>query len=128
MQYSRDPDLAGHIVFVEDYGMQVAREMVQGVDVWLNTPRRGEEACGTSGMKAGINGVLNLSILDGWFDEAAEGPAAGPSATASLIRRIATTPMRPASTRSSKTKSYPCTMRAGSRAYRRNGCGASNNR
>jgi starch phosphorylase len=46
--------------------------MVQGVDVWLNTPRRGEEACGTSGMKAGINGTLNLSILDGWFDEAAE--------------------------------------------------------
>ena len=52
--------------------MQVARELVGGVDVWLNTPRRGEEACGTSGMKAGINGVLNLSILDGWFDEAAE--------------------------------------------------------
>jgi starch phosphorylase len=45
---------------------------VQGVDLWLNTPRRGEEACGTSGMKAGINGVLNLSILDGWFDEAYE--------------------------------------------------------
>ena len=52
--------------------MKVAREMVQGVDVWLNTPRRGEEACGTSGMKAAINGVLNLSILDGWFDEAYE--------------------------------------------------------
>jgi starch phosphorylase len=46
--------------------------MVQGVDLWLNTPRRGEEACGTSGMKAGLNGVLNLSILDGWFDEAYE--------------------------------------------------------
>jgi starch phosphorylase len=46
--------------------------MVQGVDVWLNTPRRGEEASGTSGMKAGINGTLNLSILDGWYDEAAE--------------------------------------------------------
>jgi glycogen phosphorylase len=50
----------------------VARELVQGVDLWLNNPRRGEEACGTSGMKAGINGVLNLSILDGWWDEAAE--------------------------------------------------------
>jgi starch phosphorylase len=59
-------------VFVEDYDMKVAREMVQGVDLWLNTPRRGEEACGTSGMKAGMNGVLNLSILDGWFDEAYE--------------------------------------------------------
>jgi starch phosphorylase len=69
VQYSRDPELAKHVVFVEDYGLQVAREMVQGVDVWLNTPRRGEEACGTSGMKAGINGNLNLSILDGWFDE-----------------------------------------------------------
>jgi starch phosphorylase len=71
-QYSRDKDLAGRILFVEDYGIQVARELVGGVDVWLNTPRRGEEACGTSGMKAGINGVLNLSVLDGWFDEAAE--------------------------------------------------------
>jgi starch phosphorylase len=72
VQYSRAEDLAGHIVFVEDYGIHVARELVGGVDVWLNTPQRGEEACGTSGMKAGINGVLNLSILDGWFDEAAE--------------------------------------------------------
>ena len=72
VQLSRDPDLAGRVVFVEDYGIEVAGEMVQGVDLWLNTPRRGEEACGTSGMKAGINGVLNLSILDGWFDEAAE--------------------------------------------------------
>jgi glycogen phosphorylase len=70
VQLSRDPDLWKHVVFLEDYDMKVAREMVQGVDVWLNTPRRGEEACGTSGMKAAINGVLNLSILDGWFDEA----------------------------------------------------------
>ena len=52
--------------------MQVARELIQGVDLWLNNPRRGEEACGTSGMKAAINGVLNLSILDGWWDEAYE--------------------------------------------------------
>jgi starch phosphorylase len=72
VQHSRDLEMAGHIVFVEDYGIQVAREMVAGVDIWLNTPRRGEEACGTSGMKAGLNGILNLSILDGWFDEAAE--------------------------------------------------------
>src|SRR6266481_5666812 len=72
VQLSRDPDLWKRLVFVEDYDMKVAREMVQGVDLWLNTPRRGEEACGTSGMKAGINGVLNLSILDGWFDEAYE--------------------------------------------------------
>jgi starch phosphorylase len=72
VQYSRDPELAGRVVFVEDYGMDVAGELVQGVDLWLNTPRRGEEACGTSGMKAGLNGVLNMSVLDGWFDEAAE--------------------------------------------------------
>jgi len=73
VQLSRDPDLWKHLVFLEDYDMKVARELVQGVDLWLNTPRRGEEACGTSGMKAAINGVLNLSILDGWFDEAYEG-------------------------------------------------------
>lgn len=72
VQLSRAPEIANHIVFVEDYTMGVARELVQGVDLWLNTPRRGEEACGTSGMKAGINGILNLSILDGWFDEAYE--------------------------------------------------------
>ncbi len=67
---SRDPEISKRLIFVEDYGMQVARELVQGVDLWLNNPRRGEEACGTSGMKAAMNGVLNLSILDGWFDEA----------------------------------------------------------
>ena len=72
VHYSRDPELAGKVVFVEDYGIKVASELVQAVDLWLNTPRRGEEACGTSGMKAGINGVLSLSILDGWFDEASE--------------------------------------------------------
>ena len=70
VQFSRDPELAGRVVFVEDYGIQVARELVGGVDIWLNTPRRGEEASGTSGMKAGMNGALNMSILDGWFDEA----------------------------------------------------------
>jgi starch phosphorylase len=69
---SRDPAVSKRIVFLEDYGIEVARDMVQGVDLWLNNPRRGEEACGTSGMKASINGVLNLSILDGWFDEAYE--------------------------------------------------------
>ena len=69
---SRDPEISKRLVFVEDYSIQVAREMVQGVDLWLNTPRRGEEACGTSGMKASMNGVLNLSVLDGWFDEGYE--------------------------------------------------------
>lgn len=69
---SRDPEISKRLVFVEDYGIQVAREMVQGADLWLNNPRRGEEACGTSGMKASMNGVLSLSVLDGWFDEAYE--------------------------------------------------------
>jgi len=58
------------VVFLEDYDMAVARYLVQGADVWLNTPRRPREASGTSGMKAAANGVLNLSILDGWWDEA----------------------------------------------------------
>ncbi len=64
---------AGHkLVFLENYDIHVARYLVQGCDVWLNTPRRGMEASGTSGMKAAINGVLNCSILDGWWDEAFE--------------------------------------------------------
>jgi starch phosphorylase len=72
VQLSRDPEISKRLVFVEDYEVGVGRKLVESVDVWLNNPRRGEEACGTSGMKAGINGVLNLSILDGWFDEAYE--------------------------------------------------------
>jgi starch phosphorylase len=63
----------GRIVFVEDYDMGVARALVSGVDVWLNTPRRPLEASGTSGMKAGLNGALNASILDGWWCEAYAG-------------------------------------------------------
>lgn len=58
-----------HIVFIEDYNINVARYMVQGCDVWLNNPRRGFEACGTSGMKAVSNGGLHFSTLDGWWDE-----------------------------------------------------------
>lgn len=72
VQLSRDPEISRRLVFVEDYSMQVARELVQGVDLWLNNPRRGEEACGTSGMKAALNGNPNLSVLDGWYDEAYE--------------------------------------------------------
>jgi glycogen phosphorylase len=78
VEHSRDPEIEGHIVFLEDYGIHLAREMVGGVDIWLNTPRRGEEACGTSGMKAGMNGALNLSILDGWFDEAEDAAGGWP--------------------------------------------------
>jgi len=63
------PQFRGRIVFLEDYDINVARYIVQGADVWLNTPRRPLEACGTSGMKAAANGALNLSVLDGWWDE-----------------------------------------------------------
>lgn len=68
-EVSRDPVLGRHIVFLEDYDMAMARTLVQGVDVWLNTPLRPNEASGTSGMKAAANAVLNLSIPDGWWDE-----------------------------------------------------------
>jgi starch phosphorylase len=63
----------GKIVFIEDYDINVARHLVQGVDVWLNNPRRPLEASGTSGMKVVLNGGLNLSILDGWWAESYDG-------------------------------------------------------
>jgi starch phosphorylase len=70
---SRRVGLAGRIFFIEDYDLRVARFLVAGVDVWLNTPRRPLEASGTSGMKAALNGVPSVSILDGWWDEAFDG-------------------------------------------------------
>jgi starch phosphorylase len=70
---SRDPRFLGKIVFIENYDINVTRQLVQGVDLWLNTPRRPLEACGTSGMKAVINGALHLSVLDGWWAEAFDG-------------------------------------------------------
>jgi starch phosphorylase len=66
-------ETGGRLVFVEDYDMNLARYLVQGVDVWLNTPRRPLEASGTSGMKAGLNGALNFSVLDGWWRESFNG-------------------------------------------------------
>ena len=66
-------EMAGRIVFLEDYDMNLARYLVQGVDVWMNTPRRPLEASGTSGMKAALNGALNFSVLDGWWREAYNG-------------------------------------------------------
>jgi starch phosphorylase len=67
---AREERFRRRLVFLEDYDMAVARYLVQGADVWLNTPRRPREASGTSGMKAVANGVLNVSTLDGWWDEA----------------------------------------------------------
>ena len=73
VHFSSDPEVRGRIAFIEDYDMQVARFLCQGADVWLNNPRRPLEACGTSGMKAALNGVLNCSVLDGWWDECFDG-------------------------------------------------------
>ena len=72
-QYSYTPASRRRIVFVENYDYNLARHLVQGVDVWLNNPRRPLEACGTSGQKIVLNGGLNLSVLDGWWNEAYDG-------------------------------------------------------
>jgi starch phosphorylase len=70
VQASRDDRFRGRLVFLENYDVEIARLLVQGSDVWMNTPRRPQEASGTSGMKATLNGALHLSELDGWWDEA----------------------------------------------------------
>jgi starch phosphorylase len=69
----QDPRFAGKLLFLEDYDINVGRHLVQGVDLWINNPRRPLEACGTSGQKVVLNGGLNLSILDGWWAEAYDG-------------------------------------------------------
>lgn len=71
--HAKHHELGGRVAFVEDYDMHMARYLVQGVDVWLNNPRRPREASGTSGMKAAINGIPNLSVLDGWWAEGYNG-------------------------------------------------------
>lgn len=73
IRWSRDERFRGKVVFLPDYDMNLARRMVQGVDVWLNTPRRPREASGTSGMKVTLNLGINLSVLDGWWPEAYDG-------------------------------------------------------
>lgn len=70
LQFIRDYNMSAHVVFLPDYDMLMAAHMTGGVDVWLNTPRRPWEACGTSGMKVLVNGGINLSELDGWWAEA----------------------------------------------------------
>jgi starch phosphorylase len=69
IEFIQRPEIRQRVVFIEGYDMALARSLVQGADVWLSTPRRPLEACGTSGMKAAVNGVLNVSILDGWWCE-----------------------------------------------------------
>ena len=70
LELAQLPELRDRLVFLEDYDISLAQELVQGVDVWINTPRPPWEACGTSGMKVLVNGGLNLSVRDGWWDEA----------------------------------------------------------
>ncbi|HET7028062.1 MAG TPA: alpha-glucan family phosphorylase [Candidatus Limnocylindrales bacterium] len=74
---TRSAQLRGRVFILEDYDMRIARFLVQGVDVWLNNPRRPLEASGTSGMKAAMNGVVNMSVLDGWWDEGWDGIQGG---------------------------------------------------
>ena len=69
MEWSRHPDLRDRIAFIEDYDMYTSKLMVQGIDLWLNTPRRPLEASGTSGQKVALNGGINFSVLDGWWCE-----------------------------------------------------------
>lgn len=73
MKWQRDPAVRSRVAFVEDYDQEIAKHLVQGVDVWMNVPRRPYEASGTSGEKAAMNGVLNFSVLDGWWLEAYDG-------------------------------------------------------
>ncbi len=76
-QFLTQPELRGRAIFLQDYDMVLGQHMVAGVDVWLNTPMRPNEACGTSGMKVLVNGGLNVSVLDGWWDEVFDHPNAG---------------------------------------------------
>jgi glycogen phosphorylase len=69
IEISKHPEFVGKVIFLEDYNMEMAKLLVQGVDIWLNTPTRPLEASGTSGMKAAMNGVVNFSVLDGWWAE-----------------------------------------------------------
>jgi starch phosphorylase len=73
IRWTRDPRFRGKVLFLQDYDMGLARRLVQGVDVWLNNPRRPREASGTSGMKVPLNFGINLSVLDGWWPEAWDG-------------------------------------------------------
>ena len=73
VQFTDDPEVRHRIVFLPDYDIAMAQSLYPGCDVWLNNPLRPLEACGTSGMKAALNGCLNLSILDGWWDEMYDG-------------------------------------------------------
>ena len=99
----RDPRFAGKVLFIENYDIDVGRHLVQGVDVWLNNPRRPLEACGTSGQKVVLNGGLNLSVLDGWWAEAYDG-----AERLRHRRRARLTRRRPFTTRATRRHSSGC--------------------
>lgn len=98
IRHMLDPRFFGKIFFIEDYNLAVSRLMVQGCDVWLNTPRRPYEACGTSGQKVPVNAGVNLSISDGWWCEGYNGEngwTIGPPSPVNICagnRAIMTTP------------------------------------
>ena len=73
IEWQREPSVRQRVAFIEDYDQEIARQLVQGVDVWMNVPRRPLEASGTSGEKAAANGALNFSVLDGWWLEGYDG-------------------------------------------------------
>src|SRR3546814_12091440 len=87
--FASDPEVRHRFVFVDDYDISVARALLQGADVWLNNPRRPHEACGTSGMKAALNGGLNLSILDGWWAECFDGENGWAISSAAHVHALA---------------------------------------
>lgn len=87
VEISRRPEFLGKIIFLENYDMQLARRLVSGVDIWMNTPTRPLEASGTSGEKALMNGVVNFSVLDGWWLEGYR-EGAGWALTENVLIRI----------------------------------------
>jgi starch phosphorylase len=89
VSFSSQPEARHHVVFVPDYDIAVARTLYQGADVWLNNPRRPLEACGTSGEKAALNGSLNCSVLDGWWDEMFDGDNGWAISSAEGIEELA---------------------------------------
>ncbi len=119
------PDFAGHVVFLEDYDLQLARWLVTGVDVWLNNPVAPLEASGTSGIKAAVNGRLNVSILDGWWAEAFDRDNGWGIPPPTPRTRIgATRSMRTRCSMRSKRKWCRCITRVASAATHPNGCDA----
>ncbi len=119
-EISQRPEFLGKIIFLENYDMQLARRLVSGVDIWMNTPTRPLEASGTSGEKALMNGVLNLSVLDGWWLEGYREGAGWALTEGNLrmtIKPIRISWMRQLSIACWKTRFCHCTMRATAKGY-----------